>query len=270
VKNHTGHIIFSDIDGTLLDSRHQMPEAIASAIRRIEAAGIPFVFVSARMPKSIRQIQATAGGKSPIIAYSGALAQDSAGRVLFEETIPAKTTVSVCELAEREFPNICVSLYGGDRWVTLDPKNLWIVEEASITGLYAERIVSWQEACKRIPVHKIFCMGMPSAVVRLQEAVSAAFPECDAYRSKDTYLEIVSNAASKAKALRQFCAEYQYPVRQSIAFGDYYNDLGMLKAAGTGVAMGNAPADVKAAADCVTESNDQEGVRRFLERAGLV
>ena len=270
MQTFSAKILFSDIDGTLLNSQHEMPQAVAKAIRKVEKQGIPFVFVSARMPKSIRRIQAAAGGHSPVIAYSGALAQDQEGNCLFEEIVPAKTAVSICGMANAAFPNICVSIYGGDHWMVLDPEDLWVREEASITGLCAEQGSSWQAICAKIPVHKIFCMGMPSEILRLEKAVLDAFPNCDGYRSKDTYLEIVSSAASKANALRLFCGRYQYPVETSLAFGDYYNDVEMLRAAGLGVAMGNAPEDVKAAADAVTESNDLEGVRRFLERIGVL
>ena len=83
------HLIFSDIYGTLLDSMHRMPRGVAAAARRAEQKGIPFILISARMPKSIREIRAEMGLCSPYVAYSGALALDGTGTVLFEERIQA-------------------------------------------------------------------------------------------------------------------------------------------------------------------------------------
>lgn len=264
------HLIFSDIDGTLLDSMHRMPRGVAAAARRAEQKGIPFILISARMPKSIREIRAEMGLCSPYVAYSGALALDGTGTVLFEERIQADAAEAICEAARRNFPNVCVSVYGGDRWITTEPENLWAVEEASITGLTVEGACTWREACREIPIHKIFCMGMPAAVARLREVVLARFPACNAYLSKDTYLEIIPASVSKAAALRTMCDHYGAKPEDAFAFGDYYNDIDMLRAAGTGVAMGNAPDAVKAAADAVTDSNNREGVRIFLERSGLL
>ena len=65
--------VFSDIDGTLLNSKHQIPESTKEKIKQINENGIPYVLVSARMPKGMTAIRAELGAKSPMICYSGAL-----------------------------------------------------------------------------------------------------------------------------------------------------------------------------------------------------
>ena len=66
-------VVFSDIDGTLLDSSHQVTRATREEIRKLERQGIPFVLVSARMPEAMTTIQAQIGIHSPMVCYSGAL-----------------------------------------------------------------------------------------------------------------------------------------------------------------------------------------------------
>ena len=66
-------VIFSDIDGTLLNSRHQVTSDTRLEILSLEQKGIPFVLVSARMPDGIMTIQNQIGNHAPIICYSGAL-----------------------------------------------------------------------------------------------------------------------------------------------------------------------------------------------------
>ena len=79
-------------------------------------------------------------------------------------------------------------------------------------------------------------------------------------------LEISAPGVSKASALAGVCAELGVGSEQVVAFGDMPNDLAMLSWAGWGVAVANAHADVLAAADEVTASNDDAGVARVLER----
>lgn len=79
-------------------------------------------------------------------------------------------------------------------------------------------------------------------------------------------LEFNRSDTTKASGLRQLCHLLKVPVEATLAIGDSENDLEVLKAAGTGIAMANAPAEVKAHADHVTTSNDDDGVARVLER----
>jgi hydroxymethylpyrimidine pyrophosphatase-like HAD family hydrolase len=79
-------------------------------------------------------------------------------------------------------------------------------------------------------------------------------------------LEILHPAVSKWRALEQFAAQEGIRPEEIIAVGDDYNDLEMIRHAGLGIAMGNAIAAVKAAADYVTGSNAEDGLVRALER----
>lgn len=82
-------------------------------------------------------------------------------------------------------------------------------------------------------------------------------------------LEFTKAGVTKGSALTQLAEKLQIPIAQTMAVGDTENDLSILKAAGLGVAMGNAPADIKAAADAVTCSNDEDGVAFAIEKYAL-
>ena len=75
-----------------------------------------------------------------------------------------------------------------------------------------------------------------------------------------TYLEILPRGVSKCAAMGALQAHYHLGRESSVACGDHFVDLEMLRYAGLGIAMGNAPEEVKAAADRVTATNDEEGV----------
>ena len=85
------------------------------------------------------------------------------------------------------------------------------------------------------------------------------------FRSTPIYLEFVEKSVSKGSALLRLCEMLGVDPAQTVAFGDEENDRPMLRAAGLGVAMGNAVPEIKAEADAVTSSNEEDGVAKFIE-----
>ena len=85
-----------------------------------------------------------------------------------------------------------------------------------------------------------------------------------------TYLELLHPEVSKGAALRRIAHMLGVARDEVIAFGDSHNDLDMLAFAGVGVAMGNASAEVKALADLITDSNEDDGIATALERLGVI
>ena len=92
----------------------------------------------------------------------------------------------------------------------------------------------------------------------------------DIYLSAPWFLEVMPQGVTKGTGLLKICADAGIPPEATIAFGDSYNDIGMLKAAGVGIAMGNAEDAVKAAADMVTDDCDRDGIAKALKQLGIV
>ena len=86
------------------------------------------------------------------------------------------------------------------------------------------------------------------------------------FRSAPFFLELVPKGIDKAQSLLRLLAKVNLTPADMIAFGDGYNDLSMLRLAGMGVAMANAAPEVRADADCVTLSNEEDGVAVAIER----
>lgn len=82
-------------------------------------------------------------------------------------------------------------------------------------------------------------------------------------------MEINDNTCSKGVAIAELCRRMGIDIARAAAIGDSTNDLTMLRAAGCGVAMGNASEEIKEAADYITASNDEDGVARFIEEKVL-
>ncbi len=82
-------------------------------------------------------------------------------------------------------------------------------------------------------------------------------------------MELVPNGIDKAQSLQRLLGKINLTPADMIAFGDGYNDLSMLKLAGVGVAMANAAPEVRAEADYVTLSNEEDGVAAALNHFGI-
>ena len=110
--------------------------------------------------------------------------------------------------------------------------------------------------------------GGPEAA-RICEEVTAAFPAIKTTASTWNNLEFNIASANKGNSLRRFAENLSFTLDNCMSFGDGLNDLSMIEAAGTGVAMANAHPQVLAVADLVTASNDEDGVARTLRELGV-
>ena len=257
--------VFSDIDGTLLNTSHQIPEKTREKIMDMRRHGIPFVLVSARMPKGMTAIRDELGSRSPMICYSGALVVDEDGSPIYSVALKDGEAREICEVIPEITPDVSVNVYSNDRWMAEDLEEYWVDQEMKITGVRAEE-VSFQDEEVMREVHKILCMGPADSITVLEKKLQERFPDIRIYKSKDTYLEIMSMKASKSDAVHMLEHVFGVTREEIIAFGDGHNDIDMIQYAGLGVAMGNASDEVKQAADYVTDINDREGLRQVLDQ----
>ena len=139
--------VFSDIDGTLLNSKHQIPENTRKKIKQINQNGIPYVLVSARMPKGMTAIRAELEAKSPMICYSGALVVDEEDHPIYSVAMPQEVAMKLCRRVYELNPKISVNIYTNDEWLVKDKKEYWAAQESDITGVIPQE-VSLEDAAK--------------------------------------------------------------------------------------------------------------------------
>lgn len=259
--------VFSDIDGTLINSSHMITEKTKLAVQKATSLGVPFVLVSARMPSGILPLQRELQIESPIICYSGSLVIDCrSNTTIFSKGLPQENVIGIHETVKSKFSNIHMSIYSHDQWVVENPQDEWVVQEQDITGAQPVQVnfKSFINTCPE--VHKILCMGPAKEIDKLEKVLKKDNAALNIYKSKDTYLEIMPGDASKSKAIQQILNQYHFKKEEVMAIGDNFNDIDMLKFAGLGIAMGNAPDEVKKHANQVTCSNDEEGLSLSLEK----
>lgn len=99
----------------------------------------------------------------------------------------------------------------------------------------------------------------------LGELSEDMFSEVTLCKSQPVFLELFNKNVSKAEAIKKIGEYYGIKQEETIAIGDEINDLSMIEYAGLGVAMGNAKEEVKKIANYITDSNDEDGVRKVIE-----
>lgn len=254
--------IFSDVDGTLINSRFEITPGTKAEILRCVGQGVPFTTVSARSGPAMLPIRRYFTFPAYQIIFSGALVENEKGEVLLSCPLTADQVERVYRAVE-ECPGILATCYTREDWFVPEDDGRWVPFEADcteLTPIYGRRPSAEQT------VYKFLLMGEEQATDRAVELLGAALPDLTVYKSSRFYIEVLSGSASKSKAIDFLLGQWGISPGEIIAFGDSYNDIDMLEYAGLGVAMGNAPAAVKASADAVTASNDEEGLAAGLRR----
>ena len=259
-------LIMSDIDGTILDKNHQLDSYLIELMPLLKQRDIPFVLASARSPLGIAPISKELGITDfPIACYNGALIS-LGDKILSQYSIDKSELLLLHDFLKKEFPTVSINVYSGKDWLvnTIDE---WVEIEATITG-ESPKVTSLADFIRdeKTLVHKLLLIDNTDTIQKLQKNLSSIdFPQTDFYLSKDNYLEVTHNQVSKKQALLELAKYYQLSLNEIMTIGDNYNDIPMIETAGLGIAMGNAPRDVKTCAKAVTDSNEQNGVSKAIK-----
>lgn len=268
-------LILSDIDGTILDNNHQVDAHLRDTITELKKESIPFVLASARSPHGMFPIaQELNLGANPIACYNGALIVEGNKehyQTLIEHGLSKADVKKIVALIKKQFPHISINFYSGGDWI-VEEIDQWVQIEADITKESPDiRNFDTLLTDDSIPIHKLLLIANTQAIQEFFTYLKRVnFEDASFYLSKDNYLEVTSQSVSKENALLEIAKYYDISLSQTMAIGDNYNDIPMLKLAGLGVAMANAPQAVKNEADIETVSNNDNGVSKVIEDYVLI
>ncbi|WP_368896057.1 HAD-IIB family hydrolase, partial [Priestia megaterium] len=134
-----------------------------------------------------------------------------------------------------------------------------------ITGLPIRVVTSFTDAVTE-PVVKVLMLAEPEMLVHVEKKLQKQLQgELSVMRSKPYFLEFTEEGVTKGTSLHLLIQQLGITRDEVIAIGDSYNDLAMIEFAGLGVAMGNAPEDIKEKANHVTDTNMNDGVAKVVE-----
>jgi Cof subfamily protein (haloacid dehalogenase superfamily) len=257
-------LVVLDLDGTARSRRLGITVGVREAIAAARARGTRVCLATGRMWRSAEPWVRALGVDPPAILYNGGQVLDFAsGETLYERRLPAAHARAALALVRRD-RDVQPHLYVDDRVLVERPHPLTEAYAAD-DGLAADVVPSF-EPFLGVDPHKILIIGPRERIEALQRAVLGAGLPVHAVQSEPVYLEILPCGVSKGEALRAMLGALGLETRDTIAIGDNWNDVEMIEAAGIGVAMGHAPEGVRAKADYVCGSADDEGVREVIER----
>ncbi|MCM1113176.1 MAG: Cof-type HAD-IIB family hydrolase [Muribaculum sp.] len=264
------NLLFTDLDGTLLLNDSTVSPAMRAALDRMTAAGHHLILSSGRPLPSILEVREQEHLKYPnmlILSNNGALVYDcDSGRNILEYRIDSRDIARI--VAEAESQGLHIHGYTDS--------------EIVCHGMNAELAFYTRRIHMPLQCVEDIAAALPDGCFKLQAIHLTDKTVLERFREKlldfcgdriqmifsnDQYLEILPAGAGKGNALR-FIADYLHtPICRTYASGDAENDISMLSAAGTGVAMANASDAVKKAARIVTaKSNDEDGLLEILDR----
>lgn len=255
--------IFFDIDGTLLSFKtHRVPESTIEALARLRSAGIK-VFVSTGRTFFMA---ADALGEIPFDGYitcNGAYCVDGDGGKISSSPIPQSDLEAiVAYLDNHPLPVAFMSAHE----MTISCINHLVLEATRMVGLQPPRIQNPHDIIRQ-PVYQV-CLYADDAQV--QHVMQHVMQHCSYSRWTHHFTDVNVSGCSKQSGIEHIRAHYGIHLEETMAFGDGGNDVPMLKHVATGVAMGNAPDEVKKAAVYVTASVDDDGISRALKHFGVL
>ena len=262
-------IVFTDVDGTLVDADHH-PIASTAPVMREVAARVPVCLVSARSPEGLYPIHEALGFTGPIACFSGAYVLDADGAEITSKTFSAAVARDAKDLLARELPQVAVGTYGYHEWIVDDRANPLVAREEYFVQASARECGDVEGTFGERGVHKLLVMGDPEPILAAEALLSERYPQLSVVRSNANLCEVMVHGVSKSQAVGVICEHAGVDVAAAVAFGDAPNDLDMMGAVERSFAMANAEDAVKAAASAVLPwSNVESGVARALERLVL-
>lgn len=256
-------LVVSDVDGTLVDKQKQITPATQAAVERLQAAGVAFTIISARPMSGIAPLLATLQLDEEVAAFNGGILFRRDGTVINRTLIDAEVAEGVMAMAEGQAVDSWV--FADDVWYATDPDGPHTASERRASAQEPTTVADFSALLGRID--KItFVSDDEEALHALYERMHAAYGErATIAQSQTYYLDVTALAANKGDGIAALAQAYGVSLADTVAIGDQNNDLPMLARAGLSIAMGNAPAGVKAAAQEVTRANDEDGVAHAIE-----
>lgn len=249
---HQPRVVALDLDDTLLRSDGAVSARTAAVLQRWAAAGHRLVVATGRPPRSIAAALPPELQAVPWITYNGAEVYVD-GQKVYENLISVEATRAIVGMVLEAMPECALGLEIDD--------TLYLNRPIRRTSPY-EVVDLWSVATR--PAAKILFFHQDFDV--LQPLLDALPAEVRAMLSvKYDLVQILATSADKAEALRFLAECWGVGMERVIAFGDDVNDVDMVREAGFGVAVANAVDEVKAVADRITLSNDEDGVAVMLE-----
>ena len=262
-----------DIDGTILTRDKELTDRTKNAIESASEAGIAVTLVTGRPFLGIPDELLTLNGLRAVISSNGAVTTDVRNHsVLRTANLDPKTALDIIRIP-REYDLVYAVFVDGIGCCELEPfqRHLGMIHNAGIETYVrkSRRITYDMDRVIREAEHGVENIWLIAHDRSERDALNREISTGWKVRTVLTGvadIEIGSPGADKGLALSTLAETLHVEKREIMAIGDNHNDIGMLRAAGIAVAMGNADEEIKELADLITEDNNHNGAARVIEQ----
>ena len=259
-----GVLICTDLDGTLYRNDKTISAENKEAIEYFKREGGWFTFITGRMPYYSRRAYEAVNPNVPYGCINGGALYDGAAQAYVAKTPLPEGAEELIAHIEQQFPKVGIQVCCFDKTLFCKENEVTVVFR-QLTGV--PYLAAHYRDVKEPKGKVLFCCAREEEILGVEEALKA-HPLAEEFafiRSERSLFEILPKGVHKGVALQKLIEHLGADPRKTIAIGDYNNDISMLKAAGIGIAVANATAEAKAAADRITVSNEEDAIAQIIE-----
>lgn len=264
-------IIVCDLDETLISHDRTISQENISAIKAACAAGVKFVPTTGRGYNSVHTTQKQLGlyqqKEQYTISYNGgAITENQDEKILYFQGI---TFEEASALYRRglQYDHICIHIYTPDQvWVrNFYPEEVeYLTSRQPCTEIFSDDI----DFLKGKEIVKVIYMNLDyDYLKKIEGEITDLTENLDVSYSSNRYMEINRKGVSKGSGLLRLCEILHVDIKDTIAIGDNYNDLTMIKEAGLGIGVANVIDEMRPACDVITENDcDHSAVAEVINK----
>ena len=255
-------IVFFDIDGTLLDEDKNLPKSTELAIEQMKKNGIDVVLATGRPPFLFKELRERLGINS-YISYTGQYVVFE-GEKIYENPLSKRSLIQLHkDSISRKYPMVLMSSTEMRATVADHPHVIDGLNRLKFQ--YPEVDLTFHD---RQSIFQVLLFNEKKETTKLMETYDAF--HFIHWGSDGFACDVLPKGGSKAVGIQKILDATGINKENSFAFGDGMNDLEMIQAVGTGIAMGNAVKPLKDIADDITGSVKENGIKTALKKYGLI
>lgn len=268
-------MIAMDMDGTLLTTDKEVSNRSKEVLKKAADAGIKLVVCTGRIFTSAWAYADIIGTKAPIIASNGAyIREKDRDEVVYMKNLPKEEIIKAVKITKEH--GFCPFLFSYNTVFAekviftariYEKQNESLPEDKKVKLVVTDNLEKVIEK-KHEEILKIVVVSEMDEIEKLNKLRREITDNVDASiaASMPNNFEIMPKGISKGKGVKILGDIYGISAEETICIGDNENDISMIEYAGCGVAMGNGTDALKSAADYVTDTNDNDGVAKAIEK----
>lgn len=254
-------LIAIDVDGTLLDSNDNLCASAPKVFQKAQEAGIRIALVTGRSQSTLEFIFRQLPVRGPFIGSGGAYIGNLAtGEIIQQRTLPRLEVEAAIRLARQH--DLILFLDHSD-FMLCEKENEKTREHKRVNGYNWKIVPDLLEALTYEPEKGLLFGDEEQLHLVYQYYQSSPHDVSITFTGRHS-MDILPKGVGKGDALTKLASHLAIPLKRIAAIGDYLNDLEMFAVAGYSIAMGNAPAEVKQAANWVAPANNEDGVSQAI------